>query len=388
MVSRIFWGSPQQSRLDAGETLPAKLDLILERLHVRDRVKGEQVCIKVHVGNNIGYSVIHPVFLRKVVQAVKEGGGNPFVTDISWDVQNCASRGYTEETLGCPIYPAAGPDEKYFYAHEHPFKSIKAWKLAGMIQDASFLINFSHIKGHPSTGFGGAFKNLALGCMTQETRGGMHDVNHFDKYWFKENCPNHATMQKIVDSCPFGAIVFDNDNPSELHLHFEPCNQCMRCQQVAPAGSLKIVPVNFDAFQEACAISTSIALSTFAPEKVTHLALANQMTPVCDCFGFTGLSILPDAGIFGSDDIVALDTAVLDVTGKSALIEENVPNSMEAQHNGGHPFAQLHGVFKDPYKVTRYGEALGLGSYEYTLEDVMPVQPRPERSRPVYVQLK
>jgi len=88
--------------------------LILDQLHLRDRVKGERVCIKVHVGNDIGYSVIHPVFLRKVVQAVKDGGGNPFVTDISWDVQNCASRGYTEEVLGCPIYPAAGPDEKIF----------------------------------------------------------------------------------------------------------------------------------------------------------------------------------------------------------------------------------------------------------------------------------
>ena len=135
-------------------------------------------------------------------------------------------------------------------------------------------------------------------------------------------------MQKIVDACPFGAIVFDKDDASELHVHFEPCNQCMRCQKVAPEGSLKIVRTNFDAFQEACAISTSLSLSTFAPEKRVHLALANQMTPVCDCFGFTGPSILPDAGIFGSDDIVALDTAVLDVIGKMKLIEENVPTSM------------------------------------------------------------
>jgi uncharacterized Fe-S center protein len=37
------------------------------------------------------------------------------------------------------------------------------------------------------------------------------------------------------------------------------------------------------------------------------------MTPVCDCFGFTGMPILPDAGIFGSDDIVAIDRAVLDL---------------------------------------------------------------------------
>jgi hypothetical protein len=48
------------------------------------------------------------------------------------------------ETLGCPVYPAAGPDEKYFYAHERPFKNILTWKVAGLIQDASFLVDFAH----------------------------------------------------------------------------------------------------------------------------------------------------------------------------------------------------------------------------------------------------
>ena len=388
MTSTVYYGSPRQTRLDPNETLPAKLDLILERLHLRDRVKDEQVCIKVHLGNNIGYSVIHPVFLRKVVQAVKDGGGKPFVTDISWDVVNCANRGYSEEVLGCPIYPAAGPDEKYFYTHEHPYKNIKNWKVAGLVQDATFLVNFAHVKGHPSTGFGGVFKNIALGCMVWETRSQMHDVNHFDRYWFKELCPEHDVMQKIVDSCPFGAIVFDKDDPRELHVHFEPCNQCMRCQQVAPAGSLKIVPVNVDSFQEACAISTAETLSTFAAGKTTHLALANQITPVCDCFGFTGMSILPDAGLFGSDDIVALDQAILDVTGRTPLIEENIPGCFEVHSRAGHPFANLHGPFKDPYKVLRYGEALGLGMHDYVLEDVLPVEERPGRSQAFYVSAK
>jgi uncharacterized protein len=388
MSSTVYYGSPRQSRLDAKETLPAKLDLILDRLHLRDRVKDEQVCIKLHVGNNIGYSVIHPVFVRKVVQAVKDGGGKPFVADVSWDVEGCESRGYTSEVLGCPVYPAGGPEDKYFYTHERPYKNIKQWKVAGLIEDASFMVNFSHVKGHPSCGFGAAFKNIALGCLVGETRSQMHDTNHFDKYWFKELCPDQAVMQKIVDSCPFGAIVFDKQDPSELHVHFEPCNQCMRCQQVAPPGSLKIVPTNFDSFQEACAISTEVVLSTFAPGKVTHLSLANQMTPVCDCFGFTGMSILPDAGLFGSDDVVAIDKAILDVTARTPLIEENVPASMEVHSRGGHPFANLHGPFKDPYKVVRYGEALGLGSQEYTLEDVFPVEENPERSPAFYVAAK
>ncbi len=374
MASKVYYGSPRQARLDAEETLPAKLDRIIDRLHIRDRVKDETVAIKIHTGSNIGYSTLHPVFVRRVVQAVLDGGGKPFVTDIDWDVQGAETRGYTRETLGCPIFPAAGLKEKYFYPHHHPFKGIEDWKVAGMIQDASFLINFAHIKGHPTCGYGGAVKNLALGCVIGETRSAMHDVMHFDQYWFRELCPDRATLEAIIASCPHEAVVEDKNNPGDLHLHMEQCNQCGRCLKVAPPGSLKIDPVNFHAFQEALAISSSTTLSTFEPGKATHLALANQMTPVCDCFGFTGLSILPDAGIFGSDDIIALETAVLDKTGESRLIEENLPGSMEVHTREGHPFRWAHGPHKDPYLVTVMGEKYGMGSREYELEDVFPVE--------------
>lgn len=374
MSSIVYYGSPRQARLEANETLPAKLDLILEKLHLRDRVKDETVVLKMHTGNNMGYSTLHPVFVRRVVKAIKDGGGKPFVADVDWDVRGAEERGYSMETLGCPVYPIGGPDDRYFYEHEHPFKSMHTWKVGGMIEDASFLVNFSHAKGHPSCSYGGAFKNLALGCMVGATRGQMHDTCHFDRYWFTDRCPDPGMHERIAAVCPHGAIVEDKHDPREMHLHFEQCNQCGRCLQVAPEGSLKIDPVNFWAFQEACAISTSISLGTFAPEKATHICLATHMTPVCDCFGFTSMPILPDAGIFGSDDIVALDQAVLDMTKKTPLIEENLPTSMEVVSHEGHPLSWMHGRYKSPYKVVEYGEALGLGSRDYELVDVLPVE--------------
>jgi uncharacterized protein len=370
----VYYGSARQARLDAKETLPAKLDLILERLNLRERVKGETVAIKMHTGNNIGYSTVHPVFVRKIVQAVKEGGGKPFVTDVSWDAKGAEERGYSSETLGCPVFPSAGPDDKYFYPHHQPFNNIQTWKMAGMIQDASFLINLAHVKGHPSCGFGGAFKNLALGCMIGETRSAMHDAMHFEPYWVADQCPDPEIRQQIIAACPHGGISADKNNPAELHLHFEQCNQCGRCLAVAPAGSLKISATNFHAFQEACAVSVQLVLSTFAPGKAVHLSLATHMTPVCDCFGFTGMPILPDAGIFGSDDIVAIDQAVLDVTGRTQLLEDNLPTSMEVHQREGHPFRWLHGPHKDPYLICEYGEKLGLGQRQYEMVDVLPVE--------------
>ena len=370
----VYYGSARQARLQAKETLPAKLDLILEQMQLRARVKGETVAIKMHTGNNIGYSTVHPVFVRKVVQAVKDGGGKPFITDVTWDAKGAEERGYSTETLGCPVFPTAGPDEKYFYSHHRPYKNIQDWKLAGLIQDASFLVNLAHVKGHPSCGFGAAFKNLALGCMVGETRSAMHDAMHFDPYWFAEHCPDAETRQRIMAACPHSAIVIDHHRPEEMHLHFEECNQCGRCLEVAPPGSLSINPANFHSFQEACAISVSLTLATFAPGKAVHLSVATHMTPVCDCFGFTSMPILPDAGIFGSDDIVALDQATLDVIGRTRLIEENIPTSMEVHTRVGHPFRWLHGPYKDPYLVCEYGEKLGLGSRQYELFDVLPLE--------------
>jgi uncharacterized Fe-S center protein len=191
-------------------------------------------------------------------------------------------------------------------------------------------------------------------------------------------------LKIITDACPFEAVVEDKEHPGNLHLHMEQCNNCGRCLKVAPEGSLKIQAVNFHTFQEACANAVDIVLSTFEPGKAIHLNLATHMTPVCDCFGFTSMPILPDAGIFGSDDIVALETATLDVIARTRLIEENIPTSMEVHTREGHPFQWLHGPLKDPYKVTEFAEKLGIGSRDYELVDVLPLE-FPERSSMPYI---
>ncbi len=374
MSAPVYFGSARQARLAAEETLPAKLDKILDELHIRDRVKGETVAIKMHIGGNIGYSTVHPVFVRKVVNAVKEGGGKPFVCDLPGGVQTSYTRGYTKETLGCDIVSVIGPNEKYIYWYDRPFKNIQRWGLGGFIHDATFLIDLAHVKGHPSCGFGGCIKNLALGAFAQETRGLIHDTMHFRPYWHKEKCPDAATRKKILASCPFGALVEDTNDPEEVHIHFDNCNQCKRCLEVAPDGCLEIHPENFHVFQEACAIAVEIALSTFDPDKQVFLNIATQMTPVCDCFGFTGLSILPDLGVFGSNNILAIEQAVLDEVAKLKVMPENLPLAMEHQPNAGHPFQQVQGPYKDPYLVIRECVKNGMGSTDYDLIDIMPVK--------------
>ncbi len=375
MSTQVFFGNARQSRLRADETLPAKLDLIIDKLNLRERVNGKTVAIKMHLGSNIGYSTIHPVFVRKLVQAVKDGGGRPFVTDTAHACASAHERGYSHDTIGCLILPCAGPDERYFKTFPADFKGITEYKVGGTLIDADFLIDFAHVKGHPSCGMGGVFKNLALGAMIGETRGKLHDTVHFDQYWFKDRCPDAEIRKKIIESCSMEALVIDKNDPDNVHLHTEPCNQCGDCAKVAPEGALRIDGANFFAFQQACAIGVSHVLSQFDPANTVYLNLATQMTAVCDCFGFTGASVLPDVGIFGGNDICAVEQAMLDEVGKCEIIEENVPMSMQLQPGvGRHPFQVLHGVLKDPYKVVEYSAALGLGSQSYEFVDVLPLE--------------
>lgn len=385
-MATVYWGSPRQTQLDDKETLPGKLDLILEQLHLRDRVKDKTVAIKLHLGVNVGYSMVHPVFIRKVVQAVKDGGGKPFVTDVNWTVDHSETRGYTPETLGCPIYPSAGIEDKWYITREYPYKGVKEFHIGGAIAEADFLVDFAHVKGHPATAWGAAIKNLALGCVDGVTRSAMHDVSDFEPYFHKDKCPNEAARVAIRDSCPYGAIVDDRNDPDGLHLHYFQCNNCMRCQAVAN-GAFEIRRSNFMAFLEVVAISAKLVLDTFAPGNATFINLATHMTPVCDCFGFTSMPVLPDAGIFGSDDIVAVEKATLDATARTPIIEENLPAMMEIVKREGHPWQWIHGPFKDPCEQLVMAERLGMGTQQYDLVDVLPVT-EPNFKQVVYTPAK
>ena len=42
--------------------------------------------------------------------------------------------------------------------------------LGGAIEEATFLIDLAHVKGHPSCSYAGAIKNLGLRCVAGKTR--------------------------------------------------------------------------------------------------------------------------------------------------------------------------------------------------------------------------
>ncbi|MDH5634935.1 MAG: DUF362 domain-containing protein, partial [Candidatus Bathyarchaeota archaeon] len=113
--AKVFLGSIQQGQELHFSALAAKVDKIIELLDFSTIGKRDKVAIKMHLGFNEGFQTVPVFFVRRIVKAVKQAGGWPFVTDNPTAVYNAADRGYTQETCGCPIIPIAGVKDKYAY---------------------------------------------------------------------------------------------------------------------------------------------------------------------------------------------------------------------------------------------------------------------------------
>jgi len=373
---KVYFGSIQHGKVWPFASFPVKVDKITEILMEQTPIEEkDKVAIKMHLGFNDGYQTIPVFFVRRIVEAVKRTGGYPFITDNPTAVYNAVKRGYTQETCGCPIIPIAGVKDGYTTPVEINFKGFDTLDLGGVLKDADVLIDLSHAKGHGACGYGGAIKNLALGGYSGPTRWvKIHGVSQIDKYWDSvKGSPEHA--RKLVEACPYGALRYDEEKDN-LIRNYHDCHQCFTCLEIdQDIGALKLPRESYTAFQEMMAISSSKVLETFDSSKVFYLNFLLNITTYCDCLGTAQPSIVNDIGIVGSKDIVAIETATLDLIKKEGLIEKNIPPFLKHvnldPNEDLHPFTRLHGPYKDPYESVRFVEKLGKGTSRYELVEIL-----------------
>ncbi|MFW9800372.1 MAG: DUF362 domain-containing protein [Candidatus Thorarchaeota archaeon] len=374
-TSDVYFGSVQHGRPARYASMGRKLDKILEKLDLSTIEEKDKVAVKMHLGFDEGYQTVPVYFVRKIVKAVKEAGGYPFVTDNPTAVYNAVERGYTSETCGCPIIPVAGVKDGYTKTVEFNFGNVDTLELGGVLHDADVLIDLAHAKGHNSCGFGGVIKNIALGGYHGPSRWHkIHGVEASIPFWDPDKCtPEHA--KKLVESCADKAIHY-NEEKHQLTVDFGMCDQCMECVEAdADAGCLDIKQENYSMFQELMARAANEVLKTFNEKKRFFLSFAIDITAVCDCWGIGQPHVVNDIGILGSRDIVSIETATLDLIAKEGLIESMIPPYFRHVNLDPeadlHPFARIHGPMKNPYLVTEFSEKLGMGSRKYKLTEVL-----------------
>jgi len=270
-------------------------------------------------------------------------------------------RGYVPEVVGARVVGAGGEHDQYYRAAQTELEELGEIELCGNVVDADALIVLSHGKGHGQSGFGGAIKNIAMGCVDSPTRSRIHRLMSAAFEWDESKCKGCLLCK---DNCPNDAISYED---GKLSISDHACKYCMHCQLACPTGAIAIDQQGYRWFQHGMALTVRETLRHFEPAAVFYITALLSITPFCDCWGFTTPSIVPDVGIVAGDDIVAVETASCDLIRAEDFIEGSLPSPLR-RSGSGHLLQQIHG--KDPYIQIEECEKLDLGNREYQLAEV------------------
>lgn len=328
------------------------------------------VAIKIHFGEPGNLSFLRPNFAKTVVDVVKELGGKPFLTDCNTlyvgrrknaldHLDAAFENGFFPLSTGCQILIAdglKGTDEVDVPVVGGEYVTVA--HIGRAIMDADVFISLTHFKGHESTGFGGALKNIGMGC---GSRAGKMDMHHGGKPEVTQAlCRSCGVCAK---NCAHGAISFGPDKKASIDHN--KCVGCGRC----------IGACNFDAVGNESGLANdelNCRVAEYSKAVVDgrpqfHISIVNQVSPYCDCHSENDAPIIPDVGMFASFDPVALDVACADACNKMPVLSGSVlaDNLKHSACTGDH--------FHDTNTVTNWrscvehGEKIGLGSCDYEL---------------------
>ncbi len=225
-------------------------------------------------------------------------------------------------------------------------KNTKTAKLGAGIVKYKNIVALSHFKGHISTGFGGAIKNMGMGLGSRAGKLEMHAI--VSPYVKAEKC---VACGVCVRDCPADAITLEgkaNINPSK-------CIGCAHCIAVCPQGAINVPwdlseSVNNKLMENVA----DYALAATGGRRCWYINFLANITLECDCLAMEQKPFMEDVGVLFSEDPVAIDQASLDL-----IVERN---------NGVDPF-MAHNKVKSTH-ILKYGEHVKLGSRDYDLVKV------------------
>jgi len=326
----------------------------------------DKTAIKLHFGEIGNDGFISPVYVRQVVEKVKACGALPFLTDTNTlylgtrsnaveHIGTAILHGFDYAVAGAPVIIADGLTGKNIVRVTIRKKHFREVSIAGDIAEADSLMVLSHLKGHIASGFGGAIKNLAMGCAPPEGKRAQHNARPIT---MPERCTGCGSC---VNVCPVGAI---GKKKKKFSIDQERCIGCFDCMHACPEHAIDIDwETEMPAFMERMAEYAYGAMQG-KEQKAGFLNFLIRITPDCDCFAFSDAPIVPDIGILASTDPVAIDAASFDLVNR----QQGFTDSLLTCHHrkGGDKFRGVHAQ-TDGYLQVRYAEEIGLGSSNYKL---------------------
>ncbi|MDP4177632.1 MAG: DUF362 domain-containing protein [Bacillota bacterium] len=361
-------------RTKLGEGLPTKLKKLIKKAGIGQiDMDNKFVAIKMHFGELGNLSYLRPNYAKAVADVVKELGGHPFLTDCNTlypgsrknalEHLECAwENGFTPLTVGCPVIIGdglKGTDDIAVPVAGGEY--IKEAKIGHAIMDADVFISLNHFKGHEMAGFGGAIKNIGMGC---GSRAGKKDQHINGKpYISAEKCRGCLRCQR---ECANNGLVFD-DAKKKMTISSENCVGCGRC-----LGACNFDAIEFSNWAASVELNCRMAEYTKAVidgRPCFHISLVVDVSPNCDCHSENDAPILPNLGMFASFDPLALDQACVDACMSAAPL----PNSQLSDNMSKSGFEDHHDHFTNSTPESEWqtclshAEKIGIGSREYEL---------------------
>lgn len=334
---------------------------------------GRFVAIKMHFGELGNMAFLRPNWARAVVDVVKAQGGKPFLTDCNTlypgsrknalEHLECAwENGFSPLSVNCPILIGdglKGTDDIAVPIRNG--ESLKEARIGRAIMDADVFISLSHFKGHENTGFGGALKNIGMGC---GSRAGKKDQHACGKPSIDESLCRGC--KRCMRECANEGLQF-NTEKRKMTVDSEHCVGCGRCIGACNFDAISFMGENAVEELDRRIAEYSMAVTDGRP--CFHISIVRDISPYCDCHGENDTPILPDIGMFASFDPVALDQACAD----ACLAASPLPGSLLSDHLNTPGFVDHHDHFVNSTpesswrECLEHAEKIGLGSREYEL---------------------
>lgn len=260
---------------------------------------GELVALKIHFGEPGNQAYLKPDRVKPLVKKVKALGGKPFWTDAN------------------TLYHGKRSDTKthLMTAHNHGYTLNRTGAevvISSGAPDAAAMLVITHFKGHELTGFGGALKNVGMGCASRAEKLEQHsDCDH---------CPAKPTCKKK-----------------------EKLEACW-------VGSSPVVQKNI--------IDHAVRVIRHFGGKTAFISFITDVSENCDCYAFNSEPIVPDLGILASCDPIALDQACVDMV-----------NNTAGRIKATDKFKALYPKVDWNIQL-QYGAELGLGQRKYELSEI------------------
>ncbi len=221
-----------------------------------------KVAVKVHSGEDGNQNYLRPEFLKPIV---KEVDGTIVECNTAYDGARettekheklMAKHGWSE-VFPVDIMDADGPSSDLIFPIENG-RVLKQNHVGGHLANYASLLVVSHFKGHPMGGFGGALKQLSIGCASNQGKVNIH------------------TAGASLNQGEFWEKVAEQDD-----------------------------------FLEAMAEAAETVVNHFG-SNAAFINIACNLSVDCDCCAVAEDPCMKDIGIFASLDPVAIDQACID----------------------------------------------------------------------------